>query len=190
KFFDLRPLSWNFFTCNTLERCYLCKRHMYSLFQKTLHKEGVAFLLDGTNSDDVEQGERGRPGLRAIAELGVRTPLADSGLRKAEIRALSRELGLDTCDLPSSSCLATRIPYGLEITARRLKQIADLERAVTSLGFAGCRARLDSTSERTVFLQLIQEDIGRFDTSVTRKVLLALLKSKGVDKIYLDLDGR
>lgn len=187
---DFQPLDWKEFVANPENRCYLCKKCVYKLFLKELAQDGIAVLLDGTNSDDLRQGERGRPGLRAVSELDIRTPLADSGLLKAEIRALSRESELDTCDLPSSSCLATRIPHGMEITAERLERIAALEQTVIDSGFSGCRIRLDNRSEQTIFLQLLQGDMERFNRPSTGRIVVDLLKSNGIDKIFLDVDGR
>jgi uncharacterized protein len=187
---DFQPLDWKEFVANPENRCYLCKKHVYKLFLKELAHEGITVLLDGTNSDDLRQGEKGRPGLRAVAELGVRTPLADCALRKAEIRELSRESGLDTCDLPSSSCLATRIPHRMEITAERLKRIVVLEQIVIDSGFFGCRVRLENRSEKTIFLQLLHKDTDRFNSPPAGRIVIDLLKSKGIDKIFLDVDGR
>ncbi|MCI5150288.1 MAG: hypothetical protein D3916_13035 [Candidatus Electrothrix sp. MAN1_4] len=147
-------------------------------------------MLDGTNADDLRQGEAGRPGLRAIAEFAVHTPLADCGLNKDEIRALSRELGLDTADHPSSSCLATRIPHTMRITPERLDKIAELEQVLEEKGFTGCRVRLDVRSEHTVYLQLQQNDLQQLHYDFIGKEIISPLKNKGVHKIYLDVEGR
>lgn len=185
---DFQPLDWQDFTANTPDRCYLCKRRIYRLFHDILAREGIAILLDGTNLDDLQQGEQGRPGLRAIAELGVQTPLADCCLSKSEIRELSRELGLETWDQPSGSCLATRIPQGMKITKERLAQIAATEQLLAETGFSGSRVRL--LDEAKVCLQLRREDLDRFCTPAVRQAACDLLKSRGIGKIFLDLDGR
>jgi uncharacterized protein len=187
---DLRPLDWKEFTDNSENRCYLCKKRVYKILLQELAQDGISILLDGTNSDDLCLGEAGRPGLRAIDELGVCTPLADCGLHKTEIRKLSRDLLLDTWNLPSSSCLATRIPHGMKITAKRLEKVDAIEKIIADLGFEGCRIRLDSGSEKTVFLQLLQRDMAQFDNKLTGQTVVGLLKSRGISKIYLDLDGR
>lgn len=176
------------FVRNPPERCYLCKHRMYQLFQAVLAEEGIAVLLDGSNADDLEQGEAGRPGLRAIAELGVRSPLAACGLSKAEIRELSRELGLDTWNQPASSCLAARIAQGMAITAARLERVAAMEQILAKAGFFGCRARL--LDEKAVCIQLQQEDMERFWLREIRKPLCLELKKQGAKKILLDLDSR
>jgi uncharacterized protein len=185
---DLQPLDWQDFTANPPDRCYLCKWRIYRLFQDILAREGIAILLDGTNLDDLQQGEQGRPGLRAIAELGVHTPLAECGMSKAEVRELSRELGLETWNQPSSSCLASRIPAGMTITVERLARVAAMEQVLAESGFAGCRARL--LDEAKVCLQLRWEDIDRFCTPAVRQAVCGLLNSRGAGKIFLDLDGR
>ncbi len=189
---ELTPLAWQDFTANPKNRCYLCKRRIYRMFAETLAEERVSVLMDGSNCDDLRQGEKGRPGWRAVVELGVRTPLADCGLSKAEIRALSREMQLDTWNQPSSSCLATRIPYDLEITAERLARIASLEQTVLDLGFQDCRMRL-SASVDTVILQLPENKLDQFNCVQRRAVVRALRSNMGADKvekILLDLDGR
>jgi uncharacterized protein len=184
----VEPLSWLEFVLNPPNRCYLCKRRIYQLFQEILTEEGFSCLLDGTNVDDVEKGETGRPGLRAIAELGVRTPLADCGLRKTEIRKLSRKAGLDTWNQPSGSCLATRLPTGMEITAERLKRVAAIEQLLAETGFFGCRLRL--FDDEAVCLQLQQKDIDRFCAPAVRRMVCGLLKNHGAGKIFFDLEGR
>jgi len=187
---NIEPLAWDGFIPNQKNRCYLCKKRLYGLFLEHLHQEGISALLDGTNSDDLRQGETGRPGLRALAELGICTPLADCGLDKEAIRTLSRNLGLDTADHPSSSCLATRIPHGMPITAERLIRVAALEQTLEENGFAGCRVRLDANAEQTVFVQLQKTHLEQLFSGSTRKHIVTLLKKKGVHKIYLDLEGR
>jgi uncharacterized protein len=186
----IKPLAWDDFIANPKNRCYLCKKHLYNLFRETLQQEGITDLLDGTNSDDLRQGEAGRPGLRALAELDICTPLADCDLDKEAIRILSRSLGIDTADLPSSSCLATRIPHGMPITAKRLIKIAALEQTLEESGFTGCRVRLDANAEKTVFVQLPKTTLQQLCFDSTIKHIVSQLKKKGAHKIYLDLEGR
>ncbi|MCW5199503.1 ATP-dependent sacrificial sulfur transferase LarE [Desulfobulbus sp. F1] len=188
RFVDIEPLTWPEFIRNPPDRCYLCKLRIYRMFQNILAREGFAVLFDGTNCDDLQQGENGRPGLRAIAELGVQTPLADCGLNKAEIRELSRDLGLATWNQPSDSCLATRIPAGMRITAERLAHVTAMEQVLYDAGFFNCRARL--LDDTVVCLQLRQKDIDRFCTLAVLQEVSCLLKRTGAGKIVLDLDGR
>lgn len=187
---ETNPLTWQEVTANPRNRCYLCKKRLYSLFLDELQKENITILLDGTNADDICQGEAGRPGLRAIAELGIHTPLADCDLNKNEIRQLSRELGLDTADRPSSSCLATRIPHNTPITSKRLQKVATLEQELEEQGFAGCRVRLDENSEHTIYVQLQENDLQGLGFDFMKKKITNQLKNKNVRKIYLDLEGR
>ena len=185
---EMQPLNWPDFTANPPERCYLCKRHVYSRFLELLAKEKITVLLDGTNVDDLQQGEAGRPGLRAVAELGVQTPLAACGLSKTEVRELSRELKLDTWNRPSGSCLATRLPAGMTITAERLERVAAMEQVLADSGFSGCRARL--LDDKTVCIQLAEADIVQQSALAILRKLRGLLGSAGAKKIFLDLNGR
>lgn len=186
-FIELQPLGWKEFVSNPEDRCYLCKFRMYRLFLDELDKRDIHVLLDGTNIDDLKDR---RPGLRAIHELGVQTPLVSCGLGKADVRGLSRELKLDTSDQPSSSCLATRIPHGLEITVSRLESIAVWENGLAELGFDGCRVRMDAKSEKIVYLQLVQADLDHFLNPAIRRAVFRFFKNMGVRQIYLDLEGR
>ncbi len=186
----IEPLTWDDFVANPENRCYLCKRRLYSLFLKTLAQEGISTLLDGTNADDLSQGETGRPGLRALLELGIHTPLADCGLDKKTIRLLSQDMGLDTANKPSSSCLATRIPHNMSITSERLNRIADLEQTLEAKGFIGCRIRLLNDHQETFTVQLQEASLSQLSYDIIKKNLLTPLKKKNVHKIYLDVEAR
>ncbi|WP_339137808.1 MAG: ATP-dependent sacrificial sulfur transferase LarE [Candidatus Electrothrix sp. GW3-4] len=184
------PLTWSGFVANPQNRCYLCKKHLYGLFLEHLHQEGTTALLDGTNADDLRQGETGRPGLQALSEFDICTPLADCGLSKEEIRILSRNWGLDTADHPSASCLATRIPHGMLITTERLSRIVELEQILEESGFTGCRVRLDANAEQTFFVQIQKTHHQHLHSDAIRERIVDQFKKKGVRKIYLDLKGR
>jgi len=108
------------FRNNPPDRCYHCKKHLFSKIEEIRIQEGCEVVLDGSNADDLSDF---RPGMRALQELGVRSPLQEAGLTKAEIRALSQEMGLRTWNQPSLACLASRIPYGTEITEETLGRI-------------------------------------------------------------------
>lgn len=124
---------------NPPDRCYHCKRRLFSHLKRYAASEGFSLLLDGTNaSDEVED----RPGMRALRELEVRSPLRECGLTKEMIRALSREAGLFTWDKPSYACLATRVPTGRAITREDLEKVERGETALAALGFADFRLRL------------------------------------------------
>ena len=184
---ELAPLTWKEFVANPKDRCYLCKLRMYKLFLEELDKRDIHVLLDGTNIDDLKDR---RPGLRAIHELGVQTPLVSCSLGKAEIRELSRAVKLDTSEQISSSCLATRIPHGLEITGPRLEHIAVWEEGLAGLGFDGCRVRMDNAEKKIVYLQLLHDDLGKFLNSSIRPAVVRFFKNKKIEQVYLDLEGR
>lgn len=123
---------------NPPERCYLCKRALFRELRDLAAMAGLAGLLDGTNRDDL--GDH-RPGLRALRELGISSPLAACGLTKADVRALSRRLGLPTWDKPAYACLLTRLPHGTAVTEEALRRIETGERLLIELGYPGVRVR-------------------------------------------------
>jgi uncharacterized protein len=126
------------YVANPPDRCYYCKFVLFDELFRIARQRGFAYVVDGCNRDDL--GDH-RPGMRAARELGVRSPLMEAGLTKANIRALSRNLGLPTWDKPSAACLASRIPYGTPITQERLTQIDEAERFLHNLGIAQLRVR-------------------------------------------------
>lgn len=132
------PYAWPEFVTNPADRCYHCKKRLYSHFKNLAADRGGAVLLDGTNADDRNSD---RPGLRALVELEVQAPLAESGLDKAEIRHLAREMELPNWNKPAASCLATRIMAGQPITGERIGLVAAGEQYLAELGFGGCRFR-------------------------------------------------
>lgn len=181
---ELDPLSWPEFIRNSPDRCYLCKRKIYSIFLERLNPGSAPVLLDGTNLDDLQDH---RPGLKAVRELGIRTPLADAGLGKQDIRRLSRELGLSTWNQYSSSCLATRIPTHEPITADKLELVGTSENFLHALGFAGCRVRWRG---RGVSLEFLEADLARFVEKSIRNKVEAYFGSLGLEKIFLDCSPR
>lgn len=126
------------YRANPLDRCYYCKLELYGICADVARAEGLAAILDGFNADDRRDH---RPGRKAALEHGVRSPLAEVGLGKAEIRAWSEALGLPTWDKPQLACLASRIPYGTEVTPERLAQVERAEAALRALGFRELRVR-------------------------------------------------
>lgn len=123
---------------NPRERCYLCKRRLFAWLGDLATLEGLACVVDGSNADDLGAH---RPGLRALRELGVRCPLAEAGLTKAEVRALARWLGMASWDRPADSCLATRFPYGEQLTEEKLRRVEAAEGFLHSLGLRQVRVR-------------------------------------------------
>ncbi len=130
---------------NGPDRCYHCKRQLFSALWQRARRDGHTLLLDGTNASD-DEGDR--PGMRALRELEVRSPLRECGLTKDEVRRLSREAGLFTWEKPAYACLATRIPTGTRITAGDLARVERAEDALSRLGFADFRVRLREDGAR------------------------------------------
>jgi uncharacterized protein len=126
------------FVNNAPDRCYRCKRHLFSKIIEVARGEGLSCVMEASNADDT--GDY-RPGMRAIKELGIVSPLLEAGLTKAEIRELLRGRGIEGWDRPSMACLASRIPYGETITEEKLCRIDRAEEHLRSLGFAQCRVR-------------------------------------------------
>jgi len=132
------PLQWAKFVENSVGRCYYCKKKMYSILLSEMKKDDCQVLLDGTNADDITED---RPGLKAIHELGVHTPLLSNNLSKSEVRDIAKNIGLSSHDLPSNSCLATRIPHGTTIDEELLHCIDKAESFLLKIGFPGCRVK-------------------------------------------------
>lgn len=176
-----RELEDTEFCANTPLRCYHCRLANYPLLAAVAQKVGAAAVVDGANADDLRDY---RPGRRAAQEAGVRSPLLEVGLTKAEIRALSRQLGLPTWDKPSMPCLASRIPYGTPVTRETLRQIERAERALRDLGFGELRVRHHGDVARIEVPPVdFQRILGRRDQIVAR------LKGAGYLYVTLDLAG-
>lgn len=180
----LNPLVWPEFTKNPPERCYLCKKKIYQTFLEKLAELDFNILMDGTNLDDLSDF---RPGLKALHELNVRTPLADAGFTKNEVRQLSKSLDLPNWDKHSSSCLATRVATGQQIDDEKLEVIKNCENYLQTLGFRGCRVRLSADS---VIIELQEEDIEKLATGIKRQSVLKKFSDFNIKKLFLDLKGR
>ena len=168
-------------TENPTDRCYHCKNKIFTGILEAAKADGFHLLLDGTNaSDDASD----RPGMRALAELSVRSPLRECGLTKARIRSLSKEAGLFTHDKPAYACLATRIPTGEPITAEKLRRTETAEAYLTSLGFRDFRVR---SMEDTAKLQVREGDLSGILEQ--RQSILEELK-KYYGSVLLDLEVR
>ena len=139
------PFSAAGFRENGRDRCYICKHFLFSALLEKAKEEGISFVADGTNADDREEF---RPGLRALKELDIRSPLAEAGLTKKEIRELSEKEGLPTWNKPSFSCLATRFPYGEELTVEKLRRTEAAENLLAELGFTQRRVRVHGNLAR------------------------------------------
>ncbi|MCK4324912.1 MAG: ATP-dependent sacrificial sulfur transferase LarE, partial [Armatimonadetes bacterium] len=136
--FEMDHLALAGFAGNPPDRCYLCKRALFAQMQQLARREELSWVAHAEQIDDLSQR---RPGQRAAEELGVRAPLVEAGLTKAEVRELSHKLELPTWNLPVNACLATRIPYGEAITGDKLRQIQAAEEALRELGFRQLRVR-------------------------------------------------
>ena len=166
---------------NPADRCYYCKRNLFRALKERAIADGYPVLLDGTNASDQADD---RPGMRALAELSVRSPLRECGLTKAEIRARSREAGLFTWDKPAYACLATRVPAGEPITAELLERIEGAEDALFRLGYTDFRVRVFHGAAR---LQLPRGQMER--AAREAEDIQAALKPY-FTPILLDLEGR
>ncbi len=166
---------------NPADRCYYCKQNLFRTLKERAIADGYPVLLDGTNASD-EAGDR--PGMRALAELSVRSPLRECGLTKAEIRARSREAGLFTWDKPAYACLATRVPAGETITADLLARVEGAEDALFRLGYTDFRVRVFHSAAR---LQLPR---GQMERAVREAETIQAALKPYLTPVLLDLEGR
>lgn len=184
KLIDLDPLSWSDFVNNDSARCYYCKKKTYTLFREHLVQEDISVLLDGTNVDDRQEH---RPGHAVLEELQVHAPLEQVGIGKKEIRFLAKSFGLTHYNLPSNSCLATRLGYLPKIDDSDLNRVKRIEGQLEVMGFQGCRAR---PSELGVFLEVRQQDFLKISSAHNRKMITNLCRSEGFVDVFLNLSGR
>ncbi|GAM09822.1 putative protein [Geobacter sp. OR-1] len=168
---------------NPRDRCYHCKKELFGICAAKAAEMGFAHICDGTNCDDL--GDY-RPGRRAAGELQVRSPLMEAGLSKDDVRALSRELGLATWNKQAYACLASRFPYGVEITAAKLKMIERCEEFLKAEGLRVYRVRYHDDTAR---IELGQEDLPRMLDGDLRNKAIAEFKRAGFKYVALDLEG-
>lgn len=166
---------------NTHQRCFFCKSELYGRLNEVARERGLEVVLDGTNADDLGDF---RPGIRAARDLSVRSPLAEVGLTKDEIRAISAMLGLRTWDKPAVACLSSRFAYGDPITVEKLKKVATAESAVRALGFRGFRVRHHDDLAR---LEMAPDD--RMAALERADEISAAVRSAGYLYVALDLMG-
>ncbi len=169
------------YAANPDNRCYFCKSELWSRLSAVAAERGLRAVLDGSNADDV--GDH-RPGAVAAAENAVRSPLLEAGLTKAEIRAWSRELGLPTWDQPAAPCLASRLPYGIAVTAERLRQVERAELGLRALGFRDFRVRHHGPVAR---LEVHPAEIAR--VAHHRAAIHAAVRKAGFARVLVDLQG-
>ncbi|TAL36808.1 MAG: ATP-dependent sacrificial sulfur transferase LarE [Spirochaetes bacterium] len=168
---------------NTRDRCYHCKKEIFSGLIERARAERLACVLDGTNADD--EGAY-RPGKRALAELGVKSPLRDAGLSKDEVRELARMYGLPSHDRPAAPCLATRIPYGTALSADILKRIGLAEKLLHERGFRVCRVRVHGDVAR---IEVPRADMPAFLDGDFADALTRDFRGLGFAYIALDIRG-
>lgn len=171
------------FADNPPDRCYICKTALFTRMKAIAAENGMEVLAEGSNMDDL--GDY-RPGLRAIEELHIASPLREAGLTKAEIRFLSRELGLPTWQKPSFACLASRFVYGETITEDKLAMVEQGEQLLFSLGFHQFRVRIHGTLAR---IELLPEELDRLLTPKLRTEIAEKFRSFGFSYVTLDLQG-
>jgi uncharacterized protein len=181
---DTHELDDPSYVANPSDRCYFCKADLYGRLLALAREHGCAAVLDGSNADDLDDH---RPGLIAARELGVRSPLQEVGLRKEEIRALSRRAGLPTWDMPASPCLASRISYGTPVTPLRLRRIDAAESRLRSLGaWRELRVRHHGELAR---LEVDRGGLARLVEPGLRGRVVEALRDAGFSRACLDLDG-
>jgi uncharacterized protein len=171
------------YRANPANRCYYCKHELYGHLTAIARSRGIAAVIDGSNADD--RGDY-RPGRQAAREFGVRSPLDEAALTKAEIRMLSRDAGLPTWDVPASACLSSRIPYGSEVTEAKLEMIEQAEDVVRALGFRIFRVRHHDTLAR---IEVARDELPRALDRDVADQLIAGLKRIGYHYVTIDLQG-
>ncbi len=168
---------------NGANRCFFCKEELFTHLAPIAEREGCRALVYGANVDDL--GDH-RPGMQSARERGVRAPMIDAGLTKADIRALSQSLGLPTWDKPAFACLSSRFQYGDRITADKLRQIDAAEEVVRSLGFRSFRVR---HHDRLARLEIAREEMPRLWEDGRHETIVTRLRALGYVYVALDLDG-
>ena len=171
------------YRANPVNRCYHCKNELYGVLSSLATSRGITSIFDGSNADDRSDY---RPGRKAAGEFGVRSPLDESDLTKADIRELSRLAGLPTWDEPASACLSSRIPYHSEVTAEKLRMIERAEAALRTLGFRVCRVRHHDTLAR---LEVGRDEMPRALEPRMRDAIARELRSIGYQYVTIDLEG-
>lgn len=166
---------------NPRERCYLCKKHMFSKVCDFAKSVGADVVLDGTNFDDLHTY---RPGIKALCELGIKSPLAEVEFTKAEVRKLAEEYGISASDKPSTPCLATRFAYGMKLEYSMLKKVEEAEEFIKKLGFYNVRVRVHNEVAR---IEVDASDISKL--VLCRCEIIDFMNSLGFKYVTADLEG-
>lgn len=183
EFIETAELASAEYVANAGNRCYFCKAELYDKLSAIASERGIAVVIDGTNADDIADH---RPGRAAAAERLVRSPLAECGLGKEEIRILSKKYDLPTWDKPASPCLASRLPYGVPVTIERLSKIERGEAVLRNCGFREFRLRLHDDIAR---LEIASAELPKALNIDTAEKLAKSLKRIGFRYVTLDLEG-
>lgn len=171
------------YTTNPVNRCYFCKSELYDTLKPLATELGYAYVVDGVNGDDLQDY---RPGIQAAKERGTRSPLAEVGITKLEVREISKLLGLPWWDKPAQPCLSSRFPYGEEITVEKLRRVGQAERYLRKLGWSTLRVRSQGDTAR---IELPAADIPRFTQQTELPQLVSAFKTYGFIYVTLDLEG-
>ncbi len=171
------------YTSNPVNRCYFCKSELHDTLRPLADELGYEYVVDGLNADDLQDY---RPGIEAAKERGVRSPLAEVGITKLEVRELSQSLGLPWWDKPSQPCLSSRFPYGELITTEKLHRVGRAERYMRDLGYRNLRVRSDG---ETAKIELMPEEIAGFASKVDLPILVETFQKLGFTYVTLDLEG-
>ena len=171
------------YTSNPTNRCYFCKSELHDTLKPLALKRGYPYVIDGVNADDLQDY---RPGIQAAKERGARSPLAEVGVSKLEVREISRSLGLPWWDKPAQPCLSSRFPYGEAITATKLQRVGRAEIYLRQLGYKNLRVR---SQQDTAKIELPPADITRFVQQVDLPALVEAFQKLGFVYVTLDLEG-
>ncbi len=171
------------YTTNPINRCYFCKSELHDTLKPLATQLGYPYVVDGVNADDLRDY---RPGIQAAKERGVRSPLAELGITKAEVRQLSQYLGLSWWDKPAQPCLSSRFPYGEEITVGKLQRVGRAEIYLHKLGFKHLRVRSEGDTAK---IELPPEQIQEFILTTNLPTLVSIFQSYGFVYVTLDLEG-
>jgi uncharacterized protein len=178
-----RELDNPLYARNLEDRCYHCKSELFRHLLPLAAREGFAHVAYGLIADDLTDF---RPGHRAAAEAGVRAPLAEAGMSKDDVRALSRDLGLPTAELPASPCLSSRVPYGTAVTAEVLRRIERAEAGVRALGFRELRVRHLGEAAR---VEIAREEMARLAEGGAREAVETAVRAAGYREVHIDPEG-
>ena len=180
---EIDPLAAEEIRVNKPDRCYHCKKQVFSQGRAEAQKMSIPYLVEGTQLSDA--GDH-RPGHRALVELEIRSPLSEAGLSKDEVRMLSKKLGLSSWNLPPMACLASRIPYGTPLDLESLARVESAEKFLFDAGFNLVRVR---DHQGTARIELSPEEIARLSDAALRDRLVARFRSLGYVAVTLDLEG-